>query len=80
MEGDFSAAAYPAAAAALAGGTVRIEGVSPQSKQGDRRFLEVLDRMGAGVEWLPDALQVTGAGELRAVAVDLSDMPAQRSD
>ncbi len=52
MEGDFSAAAYPAAAAALTGGKVRIEGVTSESKQGDRRFLEVLARMGAGVEWI----------------------------
>jgi 3-phosphoshikimate 1-carboxyvinyltransferase len=77
MEGDFSAAAYPAAAAALTGGRVRIEGVSPRSKQGDRRFLEVLDRMGARVEWLSDTLQVTGAPVLHSVEVDFSDMPDQ---
>ncbi len=77
MEGDFSAAAYPAAAAALAGGRVRIEGVSPESRQGDRRFLEVLADMGAGVEWLSGTLQVTGAEVLRSVEVDFSDMPDQ---
>ncbi len=77
MEGDFSAAAYPAAAAALTGGRVRLEGLSPLSKQGDRRFLEVLARMGARVEWLSDTLQVTGASVLSSVAVDFSDMPDQ---
>ncbi|MGB5658961.1 MAG: 3-phosphoshikimate 1-carboxyvinyltransferase, partial [Thermoanaerobaculia bacterium] len=77
MEGDFSAAAYPAAAAALTAGRVRIEGVSPRSKQGDRRFLEVLARMGARVEWLAGTLQVIGPSSLQAVEVDFSDMPDQ---
>ena len=77
MEGDFSAAAYPAAAAALTAGRVRIEGVSPQSKQGDRRFLEVLARMGARVEWIAGILQVTGSSRLQSVNVDFSDMPDQ---
>ena len=77
MEGDFSAAAYPAAAAALTGGRVRIEGVSADSKQGDRGFLEVLARMGARVEWRAGALEVEGVAPLRSVEVDLSDMPDQ---
>ena len=77
MEGDFSAAAYPAAAAALTGGRVRIEGVTSESKQGDRRFLEVLARMGAGVEWISEVLEVTGPAALRSVEVDFSDMPDQ---
>jgi len=77
MEGDFSAAAYPAAAAVLTGGRVRLEGLSPQSKQGDRGFLEVLALMGARVEWLSDALEVSGASVLRSVEVDFSDMPDQ---
>ncbi len=77
MEGDFSAAAYPAAAAALTGGKVRIEGVTSESKQGDRRFLEVLARMGAGVEWISEVLEVTGPAALRSVEVDFADMPDQ---
>ena len=77
MEGDFSAAAYPAAAAALTGGKVRIEGVRSESKQGDRRFLEVLARMGAGVEWISEVLEVTGPAVLRSVEVDFADMPDQ---
>ena len=77
MEGDFSAAAYPAAAATLTGGSVRLHGVSPESKQGDRRFMEVLARMGARVEWLAGGLQVTGTSTLRSVDEDLSDMPDQ---
>ena len=77
MEGDYSAAAYPAAAAALTGGRVRLHGVPPDSKQGDRKFMQVLARMGARVEWLSGVLQVSGTSTLQSVEVDLSDMPDQ---
>jgi len=76
VEGDFSAAAYPAAAAALAGGEVEIAGLSASSRQGDRSFVDLLARMGAPVAWRAGAL-VVGRGELRAVDVDLSAMPDQ---
>ena len=77
MEGDYSAAAYPAAAAALAGGSVCLHGVSPDSKQGDRKFMQVLARMGARVEWHSGVLQVSGTSTLRSIEVDLADMPDQ---
>lgn len=51
VEGDFSAAAYPAAAALLTGGEVELEGLRRDSLQGDRRFLGLLERMGARVSW-----------------------------
>lgn len=76
VEGDYSAAAYPAAAAALTGGNVVIEGVSSVSKQGDRRFLDLLEQMGARVTWHPDRIEVAG-GSLEAVDVDMADMPDQ---
>jgi 3-phosphoshikimate 1-carboxyvinyltransferase len=77
VEGDFSAAAYPVAAAALLGGTVVLEGLRADSAQGDRRFLELLETMGAQVEWSSDALKLVGDGTLAAVDVDLSSMPDQ---
>lgn len=76
VEGDYSAAAYPAAAAALTGGTVELEGLSETSRQGDRAFIDLLGRMGAGVRWRGDVLEITG-GELEAVEADLSAMPDQ---
>lgn len=76
VEGDFSAAAYPAAAAALAGGEVEIAGLKAASRQGDRGFIELLARMGAPVAWRGDVL-VVGRGELVAVDADLSAMPDQ---
>lgn len=76
VESDFSAVAYPAAAAALAGGAIRISGVRRESKQGDRRFLDLLAAMGAKVQWSVDGVAVE-RGELSAVAADLGDMPDQ---
>jgi 3-phosphoshikimate 1-carboxyvinyltransferase len=79
VEGDFSAAAYPAAAAALTGGRVLLTGLPAASRQGDRGFLDLLAAMGARVEWRPgdDAVEVAGSGRLEAVDRDLSAMPDQ---
>ncbi len=76
VEADFSAVAYPAAAAALAGGAVRIEPLRRDSRQGDRRLLDLLARMGASVRWLGNGLEVA-AGTLTAATADLSAMPDQ---
>ncbi len=77
VEGDLSAAAYPAAAAVLTGGRVLLEGAGSGSVQGDRRFFEVLARMGGEVAWRPDGVEVRGTGRLQAVDEDLSDLPDQ---
>ncbi len=76
IEGDYSAAAYPAAAAALTGGRVRLVNLRPDSLQGDRAFLDLLARMGAAVIWREDGVEVAG-GPLAAVTADLSTMPDQ---
>jgi 3-phosphoshikimate 1-carboxyvinyltransferase len=76
VEADFSAAAYPAAAAALTGGTVEIHGLDPHSAQGDRGFLDVLVALGTELTWQGDVLHCTGSA-LRAVDVDLGATPDQ---
>jgi 3-phosphoshikimate 1-carboxyvinyltransferase len=74
IEPDASAASYAFAAAALLGGRVRVEGLGRGSLQGDLRFVDVLERMGATVERTADATTVTGTGVLRGVDVDLADL------
>jgi len=76
VEGDWSAAAYPAAAAALTGGEVTLEGLVRGSRQGDRRFLDLLEEMGAEVSWQGDEVTIRG-GALRGIEADLSSMPDQ---
>ncbi|PWB75211.1 MAG: 3-phosphoshikimate 1-carboxyvinyltransferase, partial [Anaerolineales bacterium] len=50
IESDASAASYFFAAPAICGGTVRVENISRNSKQGDIAFLDVLQQMGCTVE------------------------------
>lgn len=72
IEPDASAASYFLAAAAITGGRVQVRGLRRDALQGDVRFVDVLERMGAGVEWADDGVIVTG-GPLRGVTVDLAD-------
>jgi 3-phosphoshikimate 1-carboxyvinyltransferase len=76
VEGDASSASYFLAAAVLGGGPVRVEGVGRASIQGDVRFVEVLERMGAVVEVGEAWIEVrAGAGRLRAIDVDMNHIP-----
>ncbi len=74
LEPDASAASYFFAAAAVTGGTVRIEGLGPTSVQGDVAFVDVLERMGATVVRDDDAIEVTGPDRLAGVEVDMRDI------
>lgn len=76
VEGDDSAAAYPAAAAALCGGDVVLEGLRIDSQQGDRGFIALLETMGARASWEDGRLRIEGK-TLSAVEADLSQMPDQ---
>jgi 3-phosphoshikimate 1-carboxyvinyltransferase len=75
VEGDASSASYFLAAGALGGGPVRVEGVGRDSIQGDVRFTEVLERMGAKVSFGPDWIETSGARPLRAIDLDLNHIP-----
>lgn len=77
VDGDYSAAAYWAAGAAVTRGEVELEGLRRDSRQGDRRLLDLLAEMGATIEWNGDRSTVRGTGRLEAIDVDLSDMPDQ---
>jgi len=71
IEPDASAASYFWGAAAITGGTARVEGLSRESLQGDVQFCEVLRQMGCGVEYAADSIVVTG-GSLSGVEVDMA--------
>jgi len=51
IEPDASAASYFFAAAAITGGSVRVEGLSRRSMQGDVGFCDALEHMGCTVAW-----------------------------
>jgi 3-phosphoshikimate 1-carboxyvinyltransferase len=75
VEGDASAASYFLAAGAIAGGPVRVEGVGRSSIQGDVRFCEVLQAMGARVAMGEDWIEASGHAPLAAFDLDLNHIP-----
>lgn len=74
IEPDASAASYFLAAAAITGGRITVAGLGAGSLQGDVRFAEVLERMGARVSRGADGITVTGTGTLHGVDVDMADI------
>lgn len=74
VETDVSNAGYFWAAAAVTGGRVTVRGVRRDSRQGDIRLLDCLERMGCRVHPEGDGIAVTG-GRLSGIFVDMSDMP-----
>src|SRR5262249_27245675 len=77
VEGDASSASYFLAAGAIAGGPVRVEGVGRSSIQGDMRFAEVLEKMGAKITMGEDWIEASAPdrGKLRAIDADLNHIP-----
>ncbi|AJP44144.1 3-phosphoshikimate 1-carboxyvinyltransferase [Alteromonas australica] len=74
VEGDASSASYFLAAGAIKGGTVRVTGIGQNSIQGDIRFADVLEAMGAKVVWNDEYVEVTGA-PLKGVSMDMNHIP-----
>jgi len=75
VEGDASSASYFLAAGAIAGGPVRVEGVGEHSIQGDVRFAEALERMGAIVTRGDNWIEARSNGELKAIDADFNHIP-----
>lgn len=74
VEGDASSASYFLAAGAIKGGTVRVTGIGKNSIQGDIRFADVLEKMGALVTWHEEYVEVTGR-PLKGVDLDMNHIP-----
>ncbi|MEC8555118.1 MAG: 3-phosphoshikimate 1-carboxyvinyltransferase [Planctomycetota bacterium] len=74
IEPDASAASYFWAAAAIAGGSATVTGLSRDSLQGDVGICEVLRLMGCEVEYEANQVTVTSGDSLRGVDVDMADI------
>ncbi len=75
IPGDFSTAAFPAAAALITGSTVTLENLDPFDSQGDKKLFEVFERMGAQLEYDVRAKSVTlFPSKLKGVRVDVNEM------
>lgn len=76
IPGDVTAATYPAAAAAVLGGSVTVEGVDARVReggQGDARFFELLAAMGCGVSHRGRGVTVRRIGELHGLRANVRD-------
>ncbi|EBH8580585.1 3-phosphoshikimate 1-carboxyvinyltransferase [Salmonella enterica subsp. enterica serovar Ohio] len=74
VEGDASSASYFLAAGAIKGGTVKVTGIGRKSMQGDIRFADVLEKMGATITCGDDFIACT-RGELHAIDMDMNHIP-----
>ena len=76
VEGDASSASYFFLAAALLKTTIRVEGISRESRQGDIRLLDVLEKLGCRFRSTTNGVDVTGGTLLKGDRVfDFGDMP-----
>lgn len=75
VEGDASSASYFLAAGAIGGGPVRVEGVGRTSIQGDVRFAEALEQMGAKIDYEDNAITASAGSGLRGIDADFNHIP-----
>jgi 3-phosphoshikimate 1-carboxyvinyltransferase len=75
VEGDYSSASYWFAAAAATAGAATVTGLNPNSVQGDRGFLRILQAMGCEVAPGSDGIATRGPDRLRGGRFDCNSMP-----
>lgn len=73
VEGDWSQAAFFGVSAAI-GGTITLQGMNPESRQGDAVIVSLLEKAGAHLKWDGTSLTVS-AGQLVPQEIDLADCP-----
>lgn len=76
IEGDFSSAGYFFAIAALTKSTITVENLNPSSAQADRKFLDILAKMGNTVSYEKNGIRVQGK-QLVPLEVDMEECPDQ---
>ncbi|QCI17984.1 3-phosphoshikimate 1-carboxyvinyltransferase [Buchnera aphidicola (Acyrthosiphon lactucae)] len=74
IEGDASSASYFLAAAAIKGGSIKVSGVGKKSIQGDIKFANVLEKMGAIIVWEDYSITCT-RNKLISIDLDMNHIP-----
>ncbi|MBN2179022.1 MAG: 3-phosphoshikimate 1-carboxyvinyltransferase [Deltaproteobacteria bacterium] len=76
IEGDMSSASYFFLAAVLCRGRVRVHNINPNSIQGDRRILAVMEKLGCKIEKGDTWVEVKGGNLCKEEHLfDMGDMP-----
>lgn len=71
---DFSSATFFMAAAAVTGSTLELHGLDFKDSQGDKEVVNILEKMGAGVEKKKQSIVISG-GSLKGGTFDLNAIP-----
>ncbi|MBR3786728.1 MAG: 3-phosphoshikimate 1-carboxyvinyltransferase [Firmicutes bacterium] len=75
VEGDWSNACFFLAAGAITEGGVTVSGLNPDSLQGDKAILDILQEMGATVSTGPAGITVQPGEGLCGITIDASQIP-----
>ncbi|MCL2427001.1 MAG: 3-phosphoshikimate 1-carboxyvinyltransferase [Oscillospiraceae bacterium] len=73
-EGDWSNAAFWLSAGAMPGGSVCVNGLNPQSRQGDKMICDILEQMGANMRWEEEIIHIT-EGTRKGIEIDATAIP-----
>lgn len=76
VEGDFSSAGYFFAIAALTKSTITLKNLNPDSKQADKKLLEILEKMGSQITYGENEITIKGNG-VQPMEIDVTDFPDQ---
>lgn len=74
IEGDAATASYFLAAAAIQGGSIRVQGIGRDSLQGEKVFADILQRMGAEIVWGENYLECR-RGRLSGIEIEMNNQP-----
>ena len=73
VEGDWSQAAFFLVAGAI-GGNIVVKNLKINSTQGDRAIIEILDKMGAKIEFFESCISIH-SGDLKGTIIDAKNIP-----
>jgi len=76
IEGDFSSAGYFFAIAALTESTLTLKNLNPDSAQADRKFLDILAKMGNEIRIHDQGITIVGK-QILPLAIDMEECPDQ---
>lgn len=76
IEGDFSSATFFMVLACLHKSKIELKNLRRNTTQGDKRVLDILEKMGAEVKWKDDStVTLKGPERLRGGVYDINDIP-----
>ena len=73
IEGDYSQAAF-FLVAGLIGNPIHVKGILPHSKQGDKKIIDILIKMGGNLTWT-EAGVLSSPSVTKGIQIDLKDIP-----